>query len=990
MTQEVPTARPGARLAILFEGQQLAAVPGETVAATLVAHGHLAQGTGKGGQPRGLYCGMGVCHDCLVTINGGPSARACLTKVADGMCVERQATGQLRLSPDAADLAPLRQAPAPVRHVDVLVVGAGPGGLSAALVARRAGLDVLMLDERPAAGGQFYKQPIAPATARGGRGPDAQARAGRALIKAAEAAGVAIDTGTLVWGAARADEGQIELETFAGTVAGRVVARTLVVATGAYERPLVVPGWTLPGVMTTGAAQTLWRSYGVTPGRKVLIAGNGPLNLQVAAELLAAGCAVTVLEAAPPPWRRPGPGAALLRADARLALGGLMTVARIRGAGGHLLFGHRLVRVMGEGRAQSAEIAPLTTDGRLDGAAARCIEVDAVLTGDGFWPASELPRLLGCRTHAQRHNEIERGDDGSTSLPEIFVVGEAGGFGGAHIALAQGELAGAAAARRLGVAPVSADTGATWRLAHHRRFQQALWTLFAAPDAGLSLADDDTPVCRCENLSLAALRRTIAANDVADVATLKRLTRAGMGRCQGRYCAARLDQLIRDAIETKVDVAPPGLAPQMPLRPVPVAALAEEKPEWGGHRRSLLPTSHVAATAPLPVAATDVLVVGAGIVGLSTALFLARAGVSVTVLDQAYPNAGASGGNAGSLHAQLLSFDHGEKAEGDGGAAARTLPLQLASIRQWQTLAEELGSDLELKITGGVMVAETDAELRFLAAKTAVERAQGVDCEVIGADDLRRLEPALDKRFIGAAYCPQEGKINPLVATDAVRRAALAAGATIVPGAQVTAVERAGAAFRVLTPRGAIRAERLVNAAGAFAAGIGRLLDVEVPVFGAPLQMVVTEAAEPQVGGLVAHASRHLTLKQAANGNFILGGAWTAGLDPVHGHPRPLRASLEGNLWIAQHVLPSLRKINVLRSWAALNINIDGAPIIGEHPRVPGLFNAVTSNGYTLGPLLGRLTADLIVDGRTDCDIRPFSIARFEADPQGARHDRTA
>jgi len=988
MSPGATAQRPGATLAVSFDGQRLAAVPGETVAATLVAHGHLAQSFDRAGAPRGLYCGMGVCHDCLVTIDGRLSQRACLTKVADGMWVERQGAGKLSIAPRTVDLAPPRMATAPVRHTDVLVVGAGPGGLSAAIAARRAGLDVLVVDERPGPGGQFYKQPVVPDLARGGRGPDAQARAGRALIDAAIAAGVVVESGTLVWGAARAADGQIEIETFAGSVAARVAARILVVATGAYERPLVVPGWTLPGVMTTGAGQTLLRSYGVTPGQKVLVVGNGPLNFQVAAELLAAGSDVTVVEAAPPPWQRPRRGAGLLLADPRLALAGLATIAAIRRAGGRMLFRHRLVRVDGAGQAQTAVIAPLAANGK-PGEPTRSLQVDAVLTGDGFWPASELPRLLGCRTLAPGNNAIERGDDGSTSLADVFVVGEAGGFGGAHIAMAQGQLAGAAAARRLGADKAPVDGGATRRLAHHRRFQQKLWRLFAAPEAGLTLADGDTTICRCEGISLDSLRHTIARHEIADVATLKRLSRAGMGRCQGRYCAERLRTLVEAGKRDGV-ASPVGLAPQMPLRPVPVMALAEEKPEWGGHQRSLLPDGSVRATASLPVAATDILVIGAGIVGLSTALFLARAGRSVVVLDEAYPNAGASGGNAGSLHAQLLSFDHGEKAEGDGGAAARTLPLQIESIRLWQALAAELGADLELKITGGVMVAETEVDLRFLAAKTAVERAQGVDCEVITAADLRRLEPALDERFIGAAYCPLEGKINPLLATEAIRRAAHTAGATIVPEAQVVAVERAGAGFRVVTQRGVITAGRVVNAAGAYAARIGRLLDVEVPVFGAPLQMVVTEAVEPLLGGLVAHASRHLTLKQAGNGNFILGGAWTAGLDPVRGHPRPLPASIEGNLWIAQHVLPALRKINVIRSWAALNINIDGAPIIGEDPRVPGLFNAVTSNGYTLGPLMGQITADLIVARRTERDIRPFSVARFEASPEGARHDRTA
>jgi glycine/D-amino acid oxidase-like deaminating enzyme len=393
---------------------------------------------------------------------------------------------------------------------------------------------------------------------------------------------------------------------------------------------------------------------------------------------------------------------------------------------------------------------------------------------------------------------------------------------------------------------------------------------------------------------------------------------------------------------------------------------------------------------PLPVRTAGTLIIGSGIVGLCTALFLSRAGEPCVVVEQGYPNSGASGGNAGSLHGQLLSFDYGERAEADGGPAARTLSLQADSIRLWQKLQQELAQDLELKITGGVMVAETPAELRFLEAKTAVERAQGIGCEVVGEAELRRIEPALDARFLGAAYCPLEGKINPLVATEAIRAAAVVAGAIVLPGTRVTGIASEAGGFAVETPRGSITAKRIVNAAGSFAGRVAAQLGLDVPVFGAPLQMIVTEAAKPLLNGLVAHAGRHLTLKQAANGNFIIGGGWTAGLDPVHGRPRPLRESLEGNLWIAQHVLPALRKLHVIRSWAALNINIDGAPILGEHPAAPCFFNAVTSNGYTLGPLMGRITADLITSGRTDRDITPFAITRFETRNNGARHDRAS
>jgi len=371
-------------------------------------------------------------------------------------------------------------------------------------------------------------------------------------------------------------------------------------------------------------------------------------------------------------------------------------------------------------------------------------------------------------------------------------------------------------------------------------------------------------------------------------------------------------------------------------------------------------------------------VIGAGIAGLSSALFLAEAGEDVVVLERGFPGGLASGGNAGSLHAQLLSFDHGARAEAGGGPAAKTLPLQRDSISLWQILEKKLGRDFEMKITGGLMVAETEAHMRFLEEKTRVERENGIDCHVIGAEDLRKLEPALSPLMIGAAYCPTEGKINPLVATRHVHDGALAAGARVSDRTEVLSIRREGSGFIIETSRGPLRAGRIVNAAGAFASRVGAMLGLDIPVFGAPLQMVVTEAAAPAISHLVAHADRHLTLKQASNGNFLIGGGWTAGLDPVHSHPRPMLSSLEGNLWVAQHVVPGLRKLHVIRSWAAMNINIDGAPILGEHPGVPGFFNAVTSNGFTLGPLIGQLTADLVLGRDPGRDLSAFSINRFQ------------
>ena len=141
--------------------------------------------------------------------------------------------------------------------------------------------------------------------------------------------------------------------------------------------------------------------------------------------------------------------------------------------------------------------------------------------------------------------------------------------------------------------------------------------------------------------------------------------------------------------------------------------------------------------------------------------------------------------------------------------------------------------------------------------------------------------------------------------------------------------------------------------------------------------MIVTEPVENMVDQLLAYADRHLTLKQVDNGNFIIGGGWRAGLDPMTSRPVVLQESFEGNLWVAAQVIPSLRDIQVIRSWAAMNVMVDGAPIFGESDNVPGFYNVVSVNGVTLGPILGQMIAENIRTGKIPAGMDGFTLSRF-------------
>jgi glycine/D-amino acid oxidase-like deaminating enzyme len=141
--------------------------------------------------------------------------------------------------------------------------------------------------------------------------------------------------------------------------------------------------------------------------------------------------------------------------------------------------------------------------------------------------------------------------------------------------------------------------------------------------------------------------------------------------------------------------------------------------------------------------------------------------------------------------------------------------------------------------------------------------------------------------------------------------------------------------------------------------------------------MLVTQAVTARLPFLLSVAGRHLSMKQAANGNLIIGGGWPASFDEQRGRSRTQRGSIAGNLWVAQRVYPVVRQLDLIRSWGAVGVMIDGAPIVGELPEHPGFYNVVGANGYTMAPALGMLISELITSGNASIDLAPFGVARF-------------
>lgn len=455
-------------------------------------------------------------------------------------------------------------------HYDVVVIGAGPAGLSCGATLAEMGLDTLVLDEQIHLGGQIYRnvESTSPAQLEFFGEDYSQ---GRAIVQRFRKSNAKYKGGATVWQV----EGDGNVCFSCEGASHHITANYIVIATGAMERPVPLTGWTLPGVLGAGAANNLAKEAGLSPEGKVVLCGSGPLLLLEASLLIKKGVQIeAILDTTP---LIPSLSAvkhlprALMRTD--FLLKGLKILWDIKKSKVPYLRGVSDLKMIGQDKVEQVEC---THKGQKV-----TIPTNVALLHFGVIPNTHMMRQVGCELNWNpelRYWHPVCDNWGRTNHDRVFVAGDGSYVSGAVAAGLKGELTGLEIAQSLGILsskardemarPISAKIT---KDKHPRPFIDAMY----APRAGQYAFEDETVVCRCENVTVGEIREVISQG-AHDPNEIKIITRAGMGPCQGRMCGSAINEILADELESTPDEVG-YLTIRPPLKGVPLGEIAAMK-----------------------------------------------------------------------------------------------------------------------------------------------------------------------------------------------------------------------------------------------------------------------------------------------------------------------------------------------------------------------------------------------------------------------------
>ena len=368
----------------------------------------------------------------------------------------------------------------------------------------------------------------------------------------------------------------------------------------------------------------------------------------------------------------------------------------------------------------------------------------------------------------------------------------------------------------------------------------------------------------------------------------------------------------------------------------------------------------------------DILIIGGGIAGCSTAVHLSRRGKSVILLERGLAGGQASGVNAGGVRQLFRDI--------------REIPLSLASQKLWHQIESLVGSDCGFRPCGQISLAENEQEMRVFEERVDLLNSLGYSHEkLVDKNQLRHIVPNVSSHCMGGLYCREDGAAEPFKTTRAFFNKAKQLGAQLFEHHPVSSIERTAEKWIAVAANKSFSAPILINCAGAWGAHIAEMIGDDAPLFKKASVLTVTAPTAKFLEPVVLLEGRKLSFKQMANGTVVIGGGFDAKLDIETEKSLIDFSELKTMAQTVIDLFPFLKQVPIVRCWPGIIGRMpDNIPVVGPSKNAIDVYHAFgfSGHGFQLGPIIGQILSELILDRRSSISIDSFLIDRFTQDNQ--------